>query len=136
MRSPVERWEIVVESKAIHQAAVPFAPAWHWLNHPKQPPRYIQIGKNPCAYWLMLNRCRPLRRTVMRPDIETSNTISGHYYFSRFQQIVTHCVSFPLAAEEFEPARWAENEAILGYGNHYYSLARYGQSSNMTHDSL
>ena len=44
--------------------------------------------------------------------------LSGHPYWSRFEHNIIHGVSYPLTAEEYEPARLAENEAILAYGNH------------------
>ena len=44
--------------------------------------------------------------------------LAGHPYWSRFHHNITHGVSYPLTAEEDEPARRAENEAILEYGNH------------------
>ena len=44
--------------------------------------------------------------------------LAGHPNWSRFHHNITHGVSYPLTAEEDEPARRAENEAILEYGNH------------------
>ena len=44
--------------------------------------------------------------------------LAGHPYWSRFHHNITHGVSYPLTAEEDEPARRAENQAILEYGNH------------------
>ena len=53
-----------------------------------------------------------------RPATALESLLAGHPYWPRFRSIITRGVEYPLTAEEFDPARRAENDAILLYGNH------------------
>ena len=53
-----------------------------------------------------------------RPAEILQPLLEGHPYWPRLHRLLTHGVAYPLKAVEYEPARRAENDAILMYGNH------------------